>query len=215
MTLTKPIIYVIPDRLLPTFDLLGTFLFAMEGAATAIQAGLDLFGVLVISFTTAFGGGMIRDVLIGETPPAALTHRRYGITAFSGGTIVLLLHEFIIHLASPVVVGLDAAGLALFALAGAAKALDRGIDPFIAVLLGTITGVGGGTLRDIFLARIPAVLRVDIYAVAALLGSAIMVIGVSRGLPRTWMMVVGGLFCFLLRIVSVWQHWNLPHVSEQ
>ena len=207
-----PNITVRPDKLLRAVDLSGTFLFAMEGAATAIRGGLDLFGVLVISFTTAFGGGIIRDLLIGDTPPASLRDRRYAITAFTGGAVVLLLHPFLRQLSSPIVIGLDAAGLALFALSGAAKALDRGIDPFIAVLLGTITGVGGGTIRDIFLARIPAVLRVE-YAVAALLGSAIMVIGVSRGLPRRWMMAAGGVFCFTLRVVSVWQHWNLPTLA--
>ena len=113
---------------------------------------------------------------------------------------------------SPVVVGLDAAGLALFAVAGAGKALAYDIPPFIAIFMGAITGVGGGTIRDMLLARIPAVLRVDVYATAALVGAAVMIVGLKLGKPRTLMAALGAVVCFLLRVVSVWQHWNLPRV---
>lgn len=202
----------VADRLLLAVDLIGTFVFAIEGAMAAIASQLDFFGVMVLSFTTALGGGVIRDLLIGAVPPASIRDRRYPITAFVGGAVVFFLHQFVKQIPSPVLIGLDAAGLSLFAMAGAAKALDYEIDPFMAVLMATITGVGGGTIRDLFLAQIPRVLRVDIYAVAALIGAAVMVTGVRRGLPRTPMMVLGGVVCFVLRVVSVWQHWNLPRV---
>ena len=84
----------------------------------------------------------------------------------------------------------------------------------MAVLIGRITGVGGGTVRDILLARVPAILRVDVYAVAALVRSVVMIVGIRRGMPRTLMMILGAVVCFVLRVVSVWQHWNLPKVTD-
>ena len=108
---------------------------------------------------------------------------------------------------------LDAAGLALFAVAGTQKALIYKMHPFIAVLLGTITGVGGGTIRDMFLARIPTVLRADVYATAAMAGSAVMIFSRRLGLPPTLAAVLEGVVCFGLRLVSVRQHWNLPRVA--
>jgi uncharacterized membrane protein YeiH len=202
-----------PDKLLFAVDLLGTFVFAVEGAMDAIGGHLDFFGVMVLSFATASGGGIIRDLLIGAVPPTSIRDRRYAIAAFVGGTVAFCLHEFVRQVPPGVLVVLDATGLGLFAVSGAVKALDNGIDPLMAVLMGTITGVGGGTVRDMLLARVPAILRVDIYAVAALVGSAVMIAGIRRGMPRAWMMAVGAVVCFLLRVVSVWQHWNLPRVT--
>jgi uncharacterized membrane protein YeiH len=108
---------------------------------------------------------------------------------------------------------MDAAGLSLFAVAGAAKALDYGIHPFLAVLMGGITGVGGGTVRDLLLARVLTVSRSDIYAVAALAGAAVMVAGLSAGLGPTLMTVAGAITWFVLRVVAFWRHWNLPPAS--
>ncbi len=198
------------DTLLLTVDLAATFLFALEGAMAAIEGNLDFFGVMVLSFATALGGGVIRDLLIGAIPPASICNVRYAVTAFAGGAVAFCLNQLVQQVSGSVMTGLDAAGLSLFAVAGAAKALDYQIHPFMAVLMGTITGVGGGTVRDIFLARIPAILRVDIYAVAALVGAAVMITGIRSGMSRTAMMVSGAVVCFLLRVVSVWQHWNLP-----
>lgn len=202
------------DKLLFAVDMIGTFVFAIEGAMAAIEGHLDFFGVMVLSFATALGGGIIRDLLIGAVPPASVRDRRYALAAFLGGIVVFFLHHFVRQIPVSVLIVLDAAGLGLFAMSGAVKALDHKIDPFMAALMGTITGSGGGTVRDIFLARIPAVLRVEIYAVAALVGAAVMITGIRRGLPRSWMMVVGGVLCFLLRVVSVWKHWNLPRVTS-
>jgi uncharacterized membrane protein YeiH len=126
---------------------------------------------------------------------------------------VFFFHSYVRLIPPFALMTLDAAGLGLFAMAGAGKALDKGIDPFMAALMGTITGVGGGTLRDIFLAKIPSVLRVDIYAVAALIGAAVMIAGIRRGGSRPWMMTIGGVLCFLLRVISYWKHWNLPTVN--
>jgi uncharacterized membrane protein YeiH len=199
--------------LLLLVDLLGTFVFALEGAMTAIQFELDFFGVMVLSFATALAGGVIRDLLIGAVPPASLRDWRYPMTAFSAGIAVFVFHEFVLQIPSSLIIGLDAAGLSLFAMAGTEKALAYRIHPFIAVLLGTITGVGGGTVRDIFLARVPGVLQSDVYATAALAGAVVMLAAKKSGLSPAMAAGLGGTTCFVLRVVSVWQHWNLPRVT--
>jgi uncharacterized membrane protein YeiH len=203
------------DSLLVTVDLVGTFVFGLEGAMAAIRSNLDFFGVMVLSFATALAGGIIRDVLIASLPPASLRDWRYAAVAFAAGAAVFFFHHFVLGFPTSVIVILDAAGLALFAMAGTEKALAFGMHPFIAVLLGTITGVGGGTIRDIFLAQVPTVLRSDIYAVAALLGSVVMIGARSVGLNPATSTIVGGATCFVLRVVSVWQHWNLPKVTTR
>ncbi len=201
-----------PDFLLLAVDLAGTYVFAVEGAMAAIRANLDLLGLLVLSFATALGGGVIRDVLIGAVPPNSIRDWRYGTTALAGGGTVFFFYQFFQSVPQPLMITLDAAGLALFAVAGAEKALEFGINPLIAVLMGGVTGVGGGTVRDVLLTQIPGVLRTDVYAAAALAGAAIVVVGIRMKMPRTLAMSLGGVTCFTLRMVAVWQHWNLPKV---
>ncbi len=202
------------SQLLFLVDIAGTLVFAIEGAVAAVKGNLDLLGLLVLAFATALGGGIIRDVLIGALPPASLRDWRYGAVAFAGAATVFFLHKPVeSHLSGEILI-MDAAGLSLFAIAGTRKALAFGMHPFVAVLLGTITGVGGGTVRDVLLAQVPTVLRSDVYATAALAGSAVMIGGYKAGVPRRWAAVLGGGTCFLLRVVSVWQHWNLPRVMR-
>ncbi len=190
-----------------TVDLLGTFVFGLEGAIAAIAAELDLLGLMVLAFATALAGGIIRDSLIGAIPPGAT-----GAVAFLAAIVVFFWARFVSQIPNSLLIVVDAAGLGLFAVAGAAKSLEFGIPPFIAILMGGITGVGGGTVRDLLLARIPTVLRSDIYAVAALAGAAIMVAGLELGVPSTLATVTGGGLCFALRLVAVWRHWQLPRV---
>ncbi len=201
------------DRLLFVVDHAGTILFAMEGAFAAIAGNLDFFGVMVVSFATALGGGVLRDVLIGATPPQAIRDWRYAVSAFATGGAVFILHQFAHQIPSQLLMILDTAGLALFAVAGTQKALGYGIPPFIAILMGTITGVGGGAIRDILLMHIPIILYTDIYAIAALIGSAAMVLGRRLGLHPALSAVLGGVVCFSLRVCAVWFHWNLPRAS--
>jgi uncharacterized membrane protein YeiH len=204
---------VTPERLLFVVDLAGTLVFGLEGGLAAIAGRLDVFGVMVLAFATALGGGLVRDVLIGAIPPVAIRDPRYATAAFVGGGVAIVLHRLVTRLPRAVSVGLDAAGLALFAVSGAVKAHDAGIAPLLAVLMGTITGVGGGTVRDVFLARVPAVLRVDVYAVAALAGATVTIVAVGWGRSRPGAMAAGAAICFLLRVVSAWQNWNLPRVG--
>ena len=195
-------------------DLIGIFVFAVEGAMAAIDANLDLLGLMVLAFSTALAGGIIRDVLIGAAPPAALRDWRYAATAFAGAALVFGWDDFVRQIPYADLMVADAAGLGLFAVAGTGKALNYNMPPFIAILLGGITGVGGGTVRDILLSRVPTVLWSDVYATAALAGAAIMVAGLKLRLPPAFMTVVGAVACFLLRVVSVWWHWSLPRVAH-
>jgi uncharacterized membrane protein YeiH len=165
---------------------------------------------MVLAFATALGGGTIRDVLIGAVPPSALRDWRYSAMAFSGAAFVFFFHRYVAGVSGELIMLLDAAGLSLFAVAGAQKALLAGMQPLIAVLLGGITGVGGGTIRDVLLAQIPTVLRADVYATAALGGAATMVLCRKLKVPPVLSAFFGGGICFVLRVVSVWRHWNLP-----
>jgi uncharacterized membrane protein YeiH len=201
------------DRLLLVCDFLGTLVFAVEGAMAAENGNLDVLGAMVLAFATALGGGIIRDMLIGSVPPNSIRDWRYGAIAFAAAGIEILFPNPVHGIPPSILVVLDAAGLSLFAVAGAEKALAFGINPFIAVLMGGITGVGGGTIRDVLLAQVPAVLRADVYATAALAGAAVVVIGIKLKLPRAPVAIAGGVICFLLRMVSVWLHWNLPRAA--
>ncbi len=194
-------------------DLAGTVVFAIEGANAAIRAGLDLLGVLVLSFIVALGGGMVRDLLIGDAPPSAIRDWRYPVLAFAAGLVAFLFHTQVTALPASLLTTLDAAGLALFAVAGAEKALDFKINPFIAMLMGAITGCGGGVIRDVLLARVPMVLVADIYASAALLGAAVLVLGRRLGCPPAVAALVGGLVCFTLRVAAVRYGWQLPRIA--
>src|SRR5277367_734768 len=199
--------------LLLAIDLIGTFVFAVEGAMAAVQSSLDILGLMVLAFATALGGGIIRDVLIGAVPPNSIRDWRYPAAAFAGGAVVFFQTNFVYKVPESLIITLDAAGLALFAVAGAAKALDYNIHPFLATLMGGITGVGGGTIRDVLLARIPSVLRSDVYAVAALAGAAATILSLKLKMRPALATAIGIAVCFTLRMVAVHEHWNLPKVS--
>ena len=177
-----------------------------------IRAQLDVLGLLVISFATALGGGMIRDLLIGAIPPNSVRDWRYPATAFAGGGAVFFFYQFFQQVPSSLMITFDAVGLSLCAIAGAGKALEFGINPMLSVLMGAVTGVGGGTIRDILLNRIPGVLQADVYAAAALAGAIVVVVGLKLKMSRSLVMTAGAVVCFVLRMVAVWKHWNLPKV---
>jgi uncharacterized membrane protein YeiH len=190
-------------------DLVGTFVFALSGATAAVTRRLDLFGTLVLAFVAGNAGGMTRDIVIGAVPPAAIVDWRYLAVSLLAGLITFYRASVVDKLSSPVLV-FDAAGLALFAVSGAQKALTFGLNPVMAALLGMLTGVGGGMARDILLAEIPVVLRSDVYAVAALAGAAAVVIGELLQIPLTASTTVGALLCFGLRLMAIRRGWHLP-----
>jgi uncharacterized membrane protein YeiH len=197
-------------RFLLVVDISATIVFALEGGLAGAKAGLDLLGILVLAGATALGGGIIRDVLIGAIPPQAIRDWRYPAAALLAGASVVVLDRSIAITPPIVLIVLDAAGLSLFAIAGAQKALVYELNPLMATIMGGITAAGGGTIRDVFLGQIPAVLRTDIYATAALAGAAAMVGARRLGVSPPVSAVIGGVLCFTLRMVAVWQHWNLP-----
>jgi uncharacterized membrane protein YeiH len=190
-------------------DLVGTFVFALSGGMAGVNRRLDIFGVLVLAFVAANTGGIARDLLIGAVPPAAIADWRYLAVALAAGLITFYAYDLIARLRSPVLM-FDGAGLALFAVAGTQKALGFGLDPVMAAVLGMLTGIGGGVMRDMLLAEIPVVLRAELYAVAALVGAAIVVIGEALGLPSAAVVVAGIGLCFGLRVLSIRRGWNLP-----
>lgn len=194
-------------------DLAGTAVFALEGALAAMHGGLDLLGVMVLSFVVALGGGVIRDLLIGATPPNAVRDWRYPALAFATGLLTFVFHGPARELPALLVTTLDAAGLALFAVAGAQKALNYGIGPFIATLMGTVTGVGGGVIRDLLLARVPLVLVADIYASAAFVGGVALVAARRFGVPPVAAALLGGGVCFVLRMLAITHGWQLPKAT--
>jgi len=200
-------------ELLPILDLVGTLAFALSGAAAGVRKQLDLFGVLVLSFVAANAGGITRDVLIGAVPPLAISDWRYIAVSLVAGMATFYRHRALDKLRSPVLV-LDAGGLALFAVSGAQKALDFHLGPVAAVVLGALTGIGGGMVRDILIAEIPVVLRADLYAVAALAGAAVVVVGSVLGLPHTLVTIAGAVLCFGLRFEAIRRGWRLP-VADQ
>jgi uncharacterized membrane protein YeiH len=200
-----------PDMgtLLLVVDLVGTFVFALSGAAAGVKRRLDLFGVLVLSFAAGTAGGITRDVLIGAVPPAAVSDWRYlGVSMLAGITTFYWLPR-IERLRSPVLL-FDSAGLALFAVSGTSKALAHGLDPVMAALLGMLTGIGGGIARDMLLAEIPVVLRAELYAVAALAGASVVVIGNALDLPLALAEIAGAALCLGLRLMAIRYGWRLP-----
>jgi uncharacterized membrane protein YeiH len=190
-------------------DLAGTFVFALAGATMGARRQLDIFGVLVLAFAAACAGGIARDLLIGATPPAAISDWRYLAASLLAGVIAFRWHETIERMTSPVRM-FDAAGLALFAVAGAQKALAYELNPVMAALLGMLTGIGGGVVRDVLLAQVPSVLRSDLYAVAALAGATIVVLGDRVSAPPLVTAIAGAAVCFALRVMAIHRGWHLP-----
>jgi uncharacterized membrane protein YeiH len=190
-------------------DLGGTFVFALSGATAGVRRRLDLFGVLVLSFVAANSGGIVRDVLMGAVPPAAISDWRYLGASVLAGLATFLWAPTIERLNNPVRL-FDAAGLALFAVVGANKALAFGLNPIMAALLGMLSGIGGGIVRDVLLAEVPLVLRADLYAVAALAGASVVVVGAAIGSPPIATMIAGAMLCFGLRLLAMHFGWGLP-----
>jgi uncharacterized membrane protein YeiH len=200
--------------LLLVLDLAGTFAFALNGALTAVRATrLDIVGVVTLGMITAVGGGIIRDILLGALPPATFSDWRYLTVALAGGLIAFVFSGRLGRLATPITV-LDAAGLSLFAVTGASKALDLGLGFGQAVILGAVTGVGGGTLRDVLIRRVPAVLNSGLYAVPALLGATATAVAVQADLDAAPAAVVAAALCFVVRMLGVHYDLNAPYPPE-
>ena len=195
--------------LLLAFDLAGTFVFAISGAMLGVQRRLDIFGILVLSFAASSAGGIVRDLLIGAIPPAGISDWRYLAVSVAAGLLTFVCYSPIARLRRAILI-FDAAGLALFAVAGAEKALTHGLNPPMAALMGMLTGIGGGIVRDLLVARTPAVLQSDLYALAALAGAVLVVVGEGLHWPVVPTTIAGAAACFGLRLAAIRYGWNLP-----
>src|SRR5947209_3786481 len=209
-----------PSPLLPGFDptlllvlnLVGTFVFGLSGGMTGVRAKLDLFGAVVLAVVVGIAGGTIRDLLIG-TPPATFRDWRYLAVAAGAGLVTSLGHPAINRLQRPIQT-LDAAGLALFCVTGAATALAHRLGVVDCVILGAITGIGGGMVRDILVREIPSVLRGGLYAIPALVGAGIVVIAYHAGDHTVTFPVVGAAACFLIRMGGLRYGIGLPAATD-
>ena len=195
--------------LLLTLDLIGTFVFALSGAASGVKHKLDAFGVGVLAFVAGNAGGVTRDLLIGAVPPAAIKDWRYVAVSLVAGAVTFVCYPNVKRL-QPIVLLFDAAGLGLFAVAGTQKALAVGINPFVSALLGMLTGIGGGVLRDLLVNEIPVVLRADLYALAALAGAAVVVGGHLAGWPPTATTSPARSCVSAYGSIAIRRGWNLP-----
>jgi uncharacterized membrane protein YeiH len=190
-------------------DLAGTTAFALSGTLAGVERELDPFGVFVLAIATALGGGILRDVLIGAVPPAGIQNWRYLIAILAAIVAGYLWYPRVKRWFHIVLV-FDAVGLSIVSVVGTQKALNYGLNPAMAALLGVMSGVGGGVLRDVLTSQIPTVLQKEIYAMAALLAAAVIVLGHALRLPAAPVSLAGALLCFLLRILSMRYHWGLP-----
>ena len=198
------------STLLLGLDLGGTFAFALNGALTAVHAAkLDIVGVVTLGMVTALGGGILRDILIDALPPATFKDWRYLAVAAGGGLIAFLLSRRLDRLAGLITV-LDAAGLSLFAVTGATKALEFGMGAGQAVILGAVTAVGGGTLRDVLIRQVPTVLSSELYAIPALVGASVAVITSVTGTSGLPADLGAAVACFGIRMLGVHYQLNAP-----
>ncbi len=170
---------------------------------------MDLFGVLVLSVATGLGGGIMRDLILGHTPPATITDWRYLAAAALAGIIVFLWYNRIANHGT-FVTTFDAVGLSVFTVTGTVIALDASLGPAPAALLGMLTGVGGGVLRDVLAAEVPLIFRSEVYAVASMLGAVIIIVASQAGFSGIRPEILAALATFILRMVSVQRGWKIP-----
>ena len=201
-------------ELTPTFllvlELVGTFVFGLNGALTAMQAEqLDLVGVVVLGMITALGGGTLRDVIMGSLPPATFRDWRYLAVAVVSALAAFFGRRFLIRVTRSINL-FDAAGLSLFCVTGASVAFAHGLGPIQSTMLGALTGVGGGTIRDVIIGRLPTVLTSGLYAVPALVGAAITAVALDFHFYSTPVALAAALVCFVIRLAGLHFNLNVP-----
>jgi uncharacterized membrane protein YeiH len=194
--------------LLLVLNLAGTFVFGLSGGLAGVQKRLDAFGVVVLAVVVGLAGGITRDLLIG-IPPQTFRDWRYLAAAGGAGLFTFVAPPALERLERPILI-LDAAGLALFCVTGASTAIDHHVGTAGAIVLGAITGVGGGVLRDVLVREIPVVLRTGLYAIPALIGAAIVVTASESGTHNLAFPIIGATVCFLIRVAGVYFDLNIP-----
>ena len=194
-------------------DLIGIFVFALSGALLGIRIQFDIVGVIVIGAITGLGGGIMRDVLIGDIPPASFTDWRYFAVPVAAGLVAFRFHPKLARI-ERYVDWFDAMGLGLFCVLGSVKALVFGLDPVPAALMGVLTAIGGGVLRDLLAKRTPVVLREDVYAIPAFAGSVVVVLTCEAGVFREWVLIPAAALCIALRFLAIHYRWSAPRAPD-
>jgi uncharacterized membrane protein YeiH len=201
-------LHALPQMVM-ALDGVGSFVFALSGGLLAVQKRFDLFGVLLLSFVVAVTGGITRDLLIGAVPPASVASwHNLAIAAF-GGLLTFYLYP-VVQSFSRGVLFFDAIGLAVFAVTGAQKALQYGINPVMAAVLGMVSGIGGGMMRDVLAGDVPTVLRADLYALAALAAAGVVSLGQVLNAGPLYPMLLGAAVCIFLRMMAIYRGWRVP-----
>jgi uncharacterized membrane protein YeiH len=212
MASLPPVLHGFNPTLLLVLNLVGTFVFGLSGGMAGVRAQLDLFGAVVLAVVVGIAGGTIRDLLIG-IPPTTFRDWRYLAVAAGAGLVTCLAHPAINRLQRPIDT-LDAAGLALFCVTGAATALAHRVGVVDAVILGAVTGIGGGMVRDILVREIPTVLRGGLYAIPALVGAGIVVVAYHAGDRTLLFPILAALVCFLMRMAGLRYGLGLPSAAD-
>jgi uncharacterized membrane protein YeiH len=194
--------------LILVLNLCGTFIFGLSGGLAGVRAKLDLFGIVVLAAVVGLAGGITRDLLIG-IPPATFRDWRYLAAVAAAGVVCYFARPVLERIQRSVLV-FDAVGLGLFCVTGATKALDFGVGPVPAILLGAITGIGGGILRDVLLREVPTVLRHDLYAIPALLGAGVLVVAQESGSSNPAFPVLAAALCVGVRLIGLKYGINVP-----
>ncbi len=207
MVLADDLTHLLVDTRL---ELGGVFVAALSGGLAAVRKDVDVFGVLVLAWATGLGGGVVRDVLIGATPPVGISSWTYVVTALAAGIVVLLFHPRVSRNRRAVVV-LDACALGIFVLLGTTKALGSGAGMTASVIVGLLTGIGGGMLRDLLLSEVPLVLADrQLYAIPALVGASIAAVLWHAGLLGAWAQAAVVLLVIGFRLLSLRLGWAVP-----
>lgn len=194
-------------------ELAGVAVFAATGVLASRDRDLDLLGVIVVATITAIGGGTLRDVLLDRNPIFWIADTAY-LVVIIGAALLTILYLRLRREPGTTLLVADALGLGLFAISGARLAENEGLGPLIVVLMGTMTGVTGGVLRDVITARVPLILRQDIYATAAILGIVGYLGLQAAGLGRTPAAISGMLFVVVLRLAAIRWGLHLPVVRK-
>lgn len=204
---------ILPVIEFPMDDVLelgAVFCAALSGGLSAIRKSFDIFGVLVLAWATGLGGGILRDVLIGATPPVGISSWRLVVAALAAGVVIYFFHPRLERMRRGIVV-LDAGALALFVIVGTTKGLDYGVGLMAAVIVGTLTGIGGGILRDLLTSEAPLILQDrQLYAVPAIVGALITAVLWRAGWLTGWTQLATIALIFGFRLVSLRLGWTVP-----
>ncbi|KGL60928.1 Uncharacterized membrane protein YeiH [Polaribacter sp. Hel1_33_78] len=200
-------------ELIYVLDILGTFAFAISGAQVAKKKQFDIFGVIIIAFVTAVGGGMIRDVLINAHPINWIGDLNYVWTILIAVLTMYLFRSKVAHLSKTLFL-FDTIGISVFTLLGLQKGLDYNLHPFLALIMGMVSAVFGGVIRDVLTRKVPLIFKKEIYASACLIGGVVYLSLGFLDVSENIQFVLSGLVIFVIRLVAVKYKLELPKINN-